>query len=121
MTIFKYERGMLLSEGEMVYLPSGNISTPFTKIYKKYNKRQMNLIDYWLFDNAISEAKLLNNFFAAEMLENMKGGFVSSSDRDSAEMFLTGEMKEFMRDHNVLPQAIVFEEIDKKQIKLPKG
>jgi len=86
-----------LAEGETKLTVTGRQTIPFPKIDTSTNIKISNTlkrVDDWLIDNAVTEARIRNDDYNLRQFENINRENITSSDKDSAHLYLFGIISE---------------------------
>jgi len=86
-----------LAEGETKLTIMGRQTIPFPKIDTSTNIKTSNTlkrVDNWLIDNAVTEARIRNDDYNLRQFENINRENITSSDKDSAHLYLFGIISE---------------------------
>jgi len=92
-----YRKGKIgekLSSGEVVLTATGRKTTPFPELKSGANRKLLNtlkLVEGWLINNAIDEAKSRNDKFNLLQFQHINLKNISQADKDSAELYLFDE------------------------------
>lgn len=92
-----YRKGKIggkLSSGEVVLTATGRKTTPFPELKFGTNRKSSNtlkLVDGWLINNAIDEAKSRNDKFNLLQFQHINLKNISQADKDSVELYLFDE------------------------------